>query len=115
MSKRLCPVFPAWRSARSTLRRKTCVSGSMRHSWISAGFRKLLRIPDTDLLMNLLREPKRTGEMRWRGMYVPYAEDLSLQRLFPRLCSILRCRICSRSVSYTHLRAHETRHDLVCR
>ena len=23
--------------------------------------------------------------------------------------------VCSRSVSYTHLRAHETRHDLVCR
>src|SRR5665648_630895 len=23
--------------------------------------------------------------------------------------------LCSKSVSYTHLRAHETRHDLVCR
>src|SRR5450759_1575546 len=26
-----------------------------------------------------------------------------------------RCGTCDRPVSYTHLRAHETRHDLVCR
>src|SRR5450756_549230 len=27
----------------------------------------------------------------------------------------LRSSVCTRAVSYTHLRAHETRHDLVCR
>src|SRR5450759_3023733 len=36
----------------------------------------------------------------------------SAARSFPGLG---RCRCRCRTVSYTHLRAHETRHDLVCR
>src|SRR5450756_4111 len=32
-----------------------------------------------------------------------------------RTPAILRRSCCTRPVSYTHLRAHETRHDLVCR
>ena len=34
----------------------------------------------------------------------------------PNLAPYGACRVCSvEAVSYTHLRAHETRHDLVCR
>src|SRR5450756_2979929 len=37
-----------------------------------------------------------------------YLEELNKKRGITVLCSL-------HSVSYTHLRAHETRHDLVCR
>src|SRR5450756_1722587 len=37
------------------------------------------------------------------------------RRLFTRSQNSLTVRTASRPVSYTHLRAHETRHDLVCR
>src|SRR5450759_5200979 len=39
----------------------------------------------------------------------------SLEELYPGLEVIVGEEVTSKSVSYTHLRAHETRHDLVCR
>src|SRR5450756_2778712 len=47
-----------------------------------------------------------------------FAQTLKMaSRSRERCCSAVYCRetYASSSVSYTHLRAHETRHDLVCR
>ena len=46
------------------------------------------------------------------GLY-PQQSDLAVQRL--RISIRDAMTHCIQSVSYTHLRAHETRHDLVCR
>ena len=41
--------------------------------------------------------------------YAPQCEAVS------KVTRALQCEAVSKAVSYTHLRAHETRHDLVCR
>src|SRR5450759_528355 len=46
------------------------------------------------------------------GGHVERCEDCSHTQIAYNSC---RNRHCPKSVSYTHLRAHETRHDLVCR
>ena len=58
----------------------------------------------------------------WSCVYLPYAWIFfsSLQLpvyLFPAgvLIALIYLGMCYQPVSYTHLRAHETRHDLVCR
>ena len=41
---------------------------------------------------------------------------LDYMKEFEDVCELVPYEVCSiDSVSYTHLRAHETRHDLVCR
>src|SRR5450759_1843774 len=44
--------------------------------------------------------------------------EASVQAAVLPVCQVMRqdvVTVCPDSVSYTHLRAHETRHDLVCR
>ena len=54
-----------------------------------------------------------------RKWYVVDAEGKTLGRLASEVAKVLRGKnkpeYTPHAVSYTHLRAHETRHDLVCR
>src|SRR5665648_1143444 len=58
---------------------------------------------------------------KFHGIYQQAARDLEKERkkqkLEPAYSFLIRVRIPGgvTTVSYTHLRAHETRHDLVCR
>src|SRR5450756_2980647 len=65
--------------------------------------------------------PNRAGEISWRpwgdGAFTEAREQgrlvlLSISAVWCHWCHVMDE---TTSVSYTHLRAHETRHDLVCR
>src|SRR5450756_3224681 len=54
----------------------------------------------------------RDGSLRYRVRSAASSDDVSLGGA---MTAAFRRGIGAGSVSYTHLRAHETRHDLVCR
>src|SRR5665648_46541 len=67
--------------------------------------------------------PKKTGDYRKGWDLEEYDNEAtvlyqdiaySIYRVYPRSDSLIEL-YCNKTVSYTHLRAHETRHDLVCR
>src|SRR5450756_2705018 len=76
--------------------------GKLRESGVTAA-RMFERAEESALLLRMMREAAGILGVRW---------DKVPERQRPHYGPEQRFRI---PVSYTHLRAHETRHDLVCR
>src|SRR5450759_5080412 len=87
------------------------LAGLRRTATYTASFGAIsLRIPTTDPAFGWTRATARPAAVRTScSAPTPCTAEFSSK--------YLRCRVwwITISVSYTHLRAHETRHDLVCR
>src|SRR5450756_3080609 len=81
---------------------------------------RLTQIRPTSLSMRRMSTFKAATERSWL-LTLPRVRkpgDISLRptkHLSPMVPILENRMTCIRTVSYTHLRAHETRHDLVCR
>ena len=84
----------------------------------TAQFLKELRCEDTGRLSQL-QLPEYQKAMKEKFSYQPIYEQIVSEMTDEQRCVIEKyvglTEQCAEAVSYTHLRAHETRHDLVCR